>query len=207
MVAKFALPLVKKISNDTLKQVYINEMSKICDLDFSKLIEGESKIKKISTPQKEQAKETSNSVMRKSVLGVFMGLIQHPKLTSINEFNQIKKDSKFIFLKEIRDLYIDNPESSPSIIFEKIKSEKIKNIFGEALVSEIKLSIEDAESMIGDCLKLILQSDSEREQFLIEKFNMQELSSAEKRELQQIILKKAKMSQDEEALIKKLSLI
>ena len=68
-------------------------------------------------------------------------------------------------------------------------------------------SIEDAESMIGDCLKLILQSDSEREQFLIEKFNMQELSSAEKRELQQIILKKAKMSQDEEALIKKLSLI
>ena len=207
MVAKFALPLVNKISNDTLKQVYINEMSKICDLDFSKLIEGESKIKKISTPQKEEAKETSNSVMRKSVLGVFMGLIQHPKLTSINEFNQIKKDSKFIFLKEIRDLYIDNPESSPSIIFEKIKSEKIKNIFGEALVSEIKLSIEDAESMIGDCLKLILQSDSEREQFLIEKFNMQELSSAEKRELQQIILKKAKMSQDEEALIKKLSLI
>ena len=101
----------------------------------------------------------------------------------------------------------DSPESSPSIIFEKIKSEKIKNIFGEALVSEIKLSIEDAESMIGDCLKLILQSDSEREQFLIEKFNMQELSSAEKRELQQIILKKAKMSQDEEALIKKLSLI
>ena len=207
MVAKYALPLVNKISNDTLKQVYINEMSKICDLDFSKLIEGESKIKKISTPQKEEAKETSNSVMRKSVLGVFMGLIQHPKLTSINEFNQIKKDSKFIFLKEIRDLYIDNPESSPSIIFEKIKSEKIKNIFGEALVSEIKLSVEDAESMIGDCLKLILQSDSEREQFLIEKFNMQELSSAEKRELQQIILKKAKMSQDEEALIKKLSLI
>ena len=207
MVAKFALPLVNKISNDTLKQVYINEMSKICDLDFSKLIEGESKIKKISTPQKEEAKETSNSVMRKSVLGVFMGLIQHPKLTSINEFNQIKKDSKFIFLKEIRDLYIENPESSPSIIFEKIKSEKIKNIFGEALVSEIKLSIEDAESMIGDCLKLILQSDSEREQFLIEKFNMQELSSAEKRELQQIILKKAKMSQDEEALIRKLSLI
>ena len=34
---------------------------------------------------------------------------------------------------------------------------------------------------------------------------MQELSPAEKRELQQIILKKAKMSQDDEALIKNLS--
>jgi len=205
MVAKFALPLINKISNDTLKQVYINEMSKICDLDFSKLIEGESKIQKFSAPQKEEAQETSNSVIRKSVLGVFMGLIQHPKLTTIQEFNSIKKDSKFIFLKEIRDLYIENPDSSPSIIFEKIKIEKIKNIFGEALVSEIKLSQEDAEAMIRDCLQIILKSDSEREQFLIEKFNMQELSPAEKRELQQIILKKAKMSQDDEALIKNLS--
>ena len=205
MVAKFALPLVNKISNDTLKQVYINEMSKICDLDFSKLIEGESKIQKFSTPQKEEEKETSNSVIRKSVLGVFMGLIQHPKLTALQEFNSIKKDSQFIFLKEIKDLYIENPDSSPSIIFEKIKIEKIKNIFGEALVSEIKLSQEDAEAMIRDCLQIILKSDSEREQFLIEKFNMQELSPAEKRELQQIILKKAKMSQDDEALIKNLS--
>jgi len=205
MVAKFALPLVNKISNDTLKQVYINEMSKICDLDFSKLIEGESKIQKFSAPQKEEAQETSNSVIRKSVLGVFMGLIQHPKLTTLQEFNSIKRDSKFIFLKEIKDLYIENPDSSPSIIFEKIKIEKIKNIFGEALVSEIKLSQEDAEAMIRDCLQIILKSDSEREQFLIEKFNMQELSPAEKRELQQIILKKAKMSQDDEALIKNLS--
>ena len=205
MVAKFALPLVNKISNDTLKQVYINEMSKICDLDFSKLIEGETKIQKFSAAQKEEAKETSNSVIRKSVLGVFMGLIQHPNLTTMQEFNSIKTDSKFIFLKEIRDLYIENPDSSPSIIFEKIKIEKIKNIFGEALVSEIKLSQEDAEAMIRDCLQIILKSDSEREQFLIEKFNMQELSPAEKRELQQIILKKAKMSQDDEALIKNLS--
>ena len=205
MVAKFALPLVNKISNDTLKQVYINEMSKICDLDFSKLIEGESKIQKFSAPQKEEEKETSNSVIRKSVLGVFMGLIQHPKLTNLQEFNSIKKDSKFIFLKEIKDLYIENPDSSPSIIFEKIKIEKIKNIFGEALVSEIKLSQEDAEAMIRDCLQIILKSDSEREQFLIEKFNMEELSPSEKRELQQIILKKAKMSQDDEALIKNLS--
>ena len=205
MVAKFALPLVNKISNDTLKQVYINEMSKICDLDFSKLIEGESKIQKFSAPQKEEEKETSNSVIRKSVLGIFMGLIQHPKLTTLQEFNSIKRDSKFIFLKEIKDLYIENPDSSPSIIFEKIKIEKIKNIFGEALVSEIKLSQEDAKAMIRDCLQIILKSDSEREQFLIEKFNMQELSPAEKRELQQIILKKAKMSQDDEALIKNLS--
>ena len=207
MVAKFALPLVNKISNDTLKEAYINEVSKICDLDFSKLIQGESKSKKVSPAKKEEVKESTNTVLRKSVLGIFTALIQHPKLSSINEFSLINHDSKFNFINDIKNLYQDSPDSNPSIIFEKIESERIKNIFGEALVSEVKLSEEDATSMIKDCLKIISQTNSEREEILKEKYNMQELTSAEKRELQQIILKKDKMSQDEEALIKNLSSI
>ena len=207
MVAKFALPLVNKISNDTLKEAYINEVSKICDLDFSKLIKGESKSKKVSPAKKEEVKESTNTVLRKSVLGIFTALIQHPKLSSINEFSLITHDSKFNFINDIKNLYQDSPDSNPSIIFEKIESERIKNIFGEALVSEVKLSEEDATSMIKDCLKIISQTNSEREEILKEKYNMQELTSAEKRELQQIILKKDKMSQDEEALIKNLSSI
>ena len=206
-VAKFVLPLVNKISNDTLKEAYISEVSKICDLDFSKLIQGESKSKKISPTKKEEVKESTNTVLRKSVLGIFTALIQHPKLSSINEFSLITHDSKFNFINDIKNLYQDSPDSNPSIIFEKIESERIKNIFGEALVSEVKLSEEDATSMIRDCLKIISQTNSEREEILKEKYNMQELTSAEKRELQQIILKKDKMSQDEEALIKNLSSI
>ena len=207
MVAKFVLPLVNKISNDTLKEAYINEVSKICDLDFSKLIQGESKSKKVSPAKKEEVKESTNTVLRKSVLGIFTALIQHPKLSSINEFSLITHDSKFNFINDIKNLYQDSPDLNPSIIFEKIESERIKNIFGEALVSEVKLSEEDATSMIKDCLKIISQTNSEREEILKEKYNMQELTSAEKRELQQIILKKDKMSQDEEALIKNLSSI
>ncbi len=207
MVAKFALPLVNKISNDTLKEAYINEVSKICDLDFSKLIKGESKSKKVSPAKKEEVKESTNTVLRKSVLGIFTALIQHPKLSSINEFSLITHDSKFNFINDIKNLYQDSPDLNPSIIFEKIESERIKNIFGEALVSEVKLSEEDATSMIKDCLKIISQTNSEREEILKEKYNIQELTSAEKRELQQIILKKDKMSQDEEALIKNLSSI
>ena len=207
MVAKFALPLVNKISNDTLKQAYINEISKICDLDFSKLIQGESKFSKQAPSKKEEVKESTNTVLRKSVIGIFMALIQYPKLSSMREFSSITHDSKFNFINDIKALYQDSPDSNPSIIFEKIESERIKNIFGEALVSEIKLSEEDAISMIKDCLEIISQTDSEREEILKEKYNMQELTSAEKRELQQIILKKDKMSQDEEALIKNLSSI
>ena len=99
----------------------------------------------------------------------------------------------------------ENLESSASIILEKIENTRIKNVFGEALVSEIKLSEDDAMSMIEDCLGLISQAGNEREEILKEKYNMQELTSSEKRELQQIILKKDRMSQDEAALIKNLS--
>ena len=106
---------------------------------------------------------------------------------------------------DIRDIYVQHPDSQASVILEKIEQEKIKNVFGEALVSEIKLSEEDAQAMMEDSMALILQSGSEREEILKEKYNMQEITSSEKRELQQIILKKDRMSQEEAALIKNLS--
>ena len=134
-----------------------------------------------------------------------MALIQYPKLASSTLFNLINPDSKFSFLSEIKDIYIQHPDSPASIILEKIKNEKIKNVFGEALVSEIRLSEEDALSMIEDCIELISQTYVEREEILKEKNSLHELTSSEKRELQQIILKKDRMSQEEELLLRNLS--
>jgi len=205
MVAKFALPLINKITNDTLKQAYINEISNICDLDFAKLIKGDKSYSKPRTDSKEAIKPQSSSVIRKSVLGIFISLIQHPKLANSSEFHQIKPDSQYSFLESIKNSYIENPNITASILMERIENEKVKNIFGEALVSEIKLSESDADAMLKDCIDFISQSGTEREEILKEKYNMQELTSAEKRELQQIILKKDKMSQEEALLIKNLS--
>jgi DNA primase len=73
------------------------------------------------------------------------------------------------------------------------------------LVSEIKLSEEDASIMLSDCIGLISKSEKDRQEILKEKYNMQEITSAEKRELQQIILKKDVMSQEDQALLKNLS--
>ena len=134
-----------------------------------------------------------------------MALIQYPKLASSTLFNLINPDSKFSFLNEIKDIYIQHPDSPASIILEKINNEKIKNVFGEALVSEIRLSEEDALSMIEDCIELISQTYVEREEILKEKNSLHELTSSEKRELQQIILKKDRMSQEEELLLRNLS--
>tara|TARA_B100001113_G_scaffold62430_1_gene47594 strand:- start:3391 stop:5166 length:1776 start_codon:yes stop_codon:yes gene_type:complete len=205
IAAKFAIPLIKSISNETLKQAYINEASNVCDLDFGKLIEGTKSKVSINANQKEKVIVDSKSIIKKSVLGVFMALIQYPVLASSNLFNSINSDSKFSFIHVIKDIYIQHPDSSASIILEKIDNEKIKNVFGEALVSEIKLSQEDALSMLKDCIELISQTHNEREEILKDKYRIDDLSTAEKRELQQIILKKDRMSQEEELLIKNLS--
>ena len=205
VVAKFALPLVNKITNATLKEAYVNEISNICDLDFAKLIKGEKKNIVPATIKEKNTETKSSSVLRKSILNIFISLIQHPKLASSGEFNQIRSNSRFSFLNEVKDIYIQNQDISASVLMEKISNDKIKNIFGEALVSEIQLSESDASSMLKDCIDLISQNESEREEVLKDKYSMQELSSAEKRELQQIILKKDRMSQEEAALIKNLS--
>ena len=205
VVAKFALPLVNKITNATLKEAYVNEISNICDLDFAKLIKGEKKNIVPATVKEQNTETKSTSVLRKSILNIFISLIQHPKLASSGEFNQIRSNSRFSFLNEVKDIYIQNQDISASVLMEKISNDKIKNIFGEALVSEIQLSESDASSMLKDCIDFISQNESEREEVLKDKYSMQELSSAEKRELQQIILKKDRMSQEEAALIKNLS--
>ena len=205
VVAKFALPLVNKIANATLKEAYVNEISNICDLDFAKLIKGEKKNIVPATIKEKNTETKSSSVLRKSILNIFMSLIQHPKLASSGEFNQIRSNSRFSFLNEVKDIYIQNHDISASVLMEKISNDKIKNIFGEALVSEIQLSESDASSMLKDCIDFISHNESEREEVLKDKYSMQELSSAEKRELQQIIQKKDRMSQEEAALIKNLS--
>ena len=205
VVAKFALPLVNKITNATLKEAYVNEISNICDLDFAKLIKGEKKSTVPAAIKEQNTEKKSSSVLRKSILNIFISLIQHPKLATSGEFNQIRSNSRFSFLNKVKDIYVQNQDISASVIMEKINNDKIKNIFGEALVSEIQLSESDASSMLKDCIDLISQNESEREEVLKDKYSMQELSSAEKRELQQIILKKDRMSQEEAALIKNLS--
>ena len=204
-VSKFALPFIKSISNETLKQAYINEVSKVCNIDFAKLIEGKQSNNARVIPSDEKVKADSKSILKKAVMGIFSSLIQYPELSKSNLFNLIKSDSNFSFLLEIKEIFINNPDLSNSLILDKIKNEKIRNVFGEVLVSEIKMTESDAQAMMKDCIELICQSYSEREELLREKYTMHELSSSEKRELQQIILKKAKMSQDDKALIKKLS--
>jgi DNA primase len=138
-------------------------------------------------------------------LEIFTALIQHPQLAGDKAFDAIKENERFLFLLDIQNQYIENPDINASIIFEQIESPQIKRIFSEALMSEIDLSEKNALSMLQDCLHSFVKNQKDREEILKEKYNMQHISSAERRELQQFILKKAELSDEDRALLKKLS--
>ncbi len=158
MVAQFAIPLVNKILNPTLKEAYISELGHICALDFEKLLTGNALLSRREPSRQEEIKKVPSTIMRKSVLGVFTALIQHPAIASDKVFELIKKDSRFLFLNDVRNFYKDNLEASPSILFEQIFNEKIHILFLSPLVSVIKLSLDDSLSMFLVCIILLSNS-------------------------------------------------
>jgi len=206
--AKFAIPLVSSINNETLKQAYIEEIASICRLDFASLVSSSAPKPKFNPPAEENSpkEESSGSLLaHKAIVGIFTALIQHPQLAGDKAFDAIKENERFLFLLDIQNQYIENPDINASIIFEQIESPQIKRIFSEALMSEIDLSEKNALSMLQDCLHSFVKNQKDREEILKEKYNMQHISSAERRELQQFILKKAELSDEDRALLKKLS--
>ena len=206
--AKFAIPLVSSINNETLKQAYIEEIASICRLDFASLVSSNAPKPKFNPPAEENSpkEESSGSLLaHKAIVGIFSALIQHPQLAADKAFDAIKENERFLFLLDIQNQYIENPDINASIIFEQIESPQIKRIFSEALMSEIDLSEKNALSMLQDCLHSFVKNQKDREEILKEKYNMQHISSAERRELQQFILKKAELSDEDRALLKKLS--
>ena len=206
--AKFAIPLVSSINNETLKQAYIEEIASICRLDFASLVSSNALKPKFHPPAEESSPKEESSVSllaHKAIVGIFTSLIQHPQLAGDKAFDAIKENERFLFLLDIQNQYIENPDINASIIFEQIESPQIKRIFSEALMSEIDLSEKNALSMLQDCLHSFVKNQKDREEILKEKYNMQHISSAERRELQQFILKKAELSDEDRALLKKLS--
>ena len=206
--AKFAIPLVNSINNETLKQAYIEEIASICRLDFAALLSsGIQKPRSIpaADPPPNRQESSGSLLARKAIVSIFTALIQYPALAKDKTFEAIHNNEKFLFLLEVQNKYIDNPEINPSIVFEQIQSEQIKRLFGEALMSEIDLTEENALSMLQDCLHSFVKNQKDREEILKEKYNMQQISSAERRELQQFILKKAELSEEDRVLLKNLS--
>ncbi|RZO23613.1 MAG: DNA primase [SAR86 cluster bacterium] len=202
--AAFAIPIINKINNTVIKEVYASEVSKLCGMD----------IKSMDAPSSPSARDDSERVIRsssntpvrvKAVINIFSALLAYPTIAQESIFDKLKDDLKFSFLFVILDLYRQTPDIKPSRVIESLESEQIKGYFSEAVVAGLELSEKNALKLVNDCMDILLKNQKDREQTLKDKYNVSSITPAERRDLQQIILKKQEITDDDRNWLKKLS--
>ena len=202
--AAFAIPIINKINNTVIKEVYASEVSKLCGMD----------IKSMDAPSSPSARDDSERVIRsssntpvrvKAVINIFSALLAFPTIAQESIFDELKDDLKFSFLFVILDLYRQTPDIKPSRVIESLESEQIKGYFSEAVVAGLELSEKNALKLVNDCMDILLKNQKDREQTLKDKYNVRSITPAERRDLQQIILKKQEITDDDRNWLEKLS--
>ena len=202
--AAFAIPIINKINNTVIKEVYASEVSKLCGMD----------IKSMDAPSSPSARDDSERLIRsssntpvrvKAVINIFSALLAFPTIAQESIFDELKDDLKFSFLFVILDLYRQTPDIKPSRVIESLESEQIKGYFSEAVVAGLELTEKNALKLVNDCMDILLKNQKDREQTLKDKYNVRSITPAERRDLQQIILKKQEITDDDRNWLKKLS--
>ena len=203
--AAFAIPIVNKINNSVIKEVYANEISKLCGMDIKTM--DDSSRPEIRKAESDNAmRSSSNTPVRvKAVINIFSALLAFPAIANESVFDELKDDPKFNFLFVILDLYKEMPDIKPSRVIESLESEQIKGYFSEAVVAGLELSEKNALKLVNDCMDILLKNQKDREQSLKDKYNVRSITPAERRDLQQIILKKEEITDDDRDWLKKLS--
>jgi DNA primase len=203
--AAFAIPIVNKINNSVIKEVYANEISKLCGMDI-KTVDASSRPEIRKAESDNAMRSSSNTPVRvKAVINIFSALLAFPAIANESVFDELKDDPKFNFLFVILDLYKEMPDIKPSRVIESLESEQIKGYFSEAVVAGLELSEKNALKLVNDCMDILLKNQKDREQSLKDKYNVRSITPAERRDLQQIILKKEEITDDDRDWLKKLS--
>jgi len=202
--ASFAIPIINKINNSVIKEVYTSEISKLCGMD----------IKTMDTPSRQTASFISDTALRassttpvrvKAVINIFSALLAFPSIAQESLFDELKNNKKFDFLFIILDLYRKTPDIKPSRVIESLESDQIKGYFSEAVVAGLELSEKNALMLVSDCMDILLKNQKDREQTLKDKYNVRSITPVERRDLQQIILKKQDITDDDRHWLEKLS--
>jgi len=203
--AAFAIPVINKINNAVIKEVYANEVSKLCGMDI-KAMEAPQASTSMRSKSGQVIRPSSNTPIRvKAVINIFSALLSFPAIAQKPVFDELKNDPKFSFLFVILDLYKQTPDIKPSRIIESLESDQIKGYFSEAVVAGLELSEKNALKLVNDCIDILLKNQKDREQILKDKYNVSSITPAERRGLQQIILKKEEITDDDRNWLKKLS--
>ena len=203
--AAFAIPIVNKINNSVIKEVYANEVSKLCGMDIKTIDTPSSSLNRRAESDNSIRLNSNIPVRVKALINIFSALLALPSIAQEPIFNELKGDPKFNFLFTILDLYKQTPNIKPSRVIESIESDQIKGYFSEAVVAGLELSEKNALMLVNDCMDILLKNQKDREQILKDKYNVESITPAERRDLQQIILKKEEITDDDRNWLKKLS--
>ena len=200
--ANYAMPIIKTINNSVIQNIYSYELAQLCGMNPDQL--SEIKISN-QTSQVPQPESTNSNVRVKAMINIFKALIAFPKLASNPAFNEIAGIERFHFLKTILDAYHRNPQARPANIIESIENEQIKGFFSQATIEEMEISEKNATKLVEDCIAVLLKNEKDREEMLKEKYNTESISAHERRELQQLILKKPELGTEDQEWLSKLS--
>ena len=202
--AAFAIPVIQKINNAVIKEIYANEVSQLCGMDVKSMHVPQQTFK--SNQASNQSPATPATPVRvKALINIFSALLKHPAIAQKNIFEGLRTHAKFNFLFDVISLYQQTPDIKPSRVLETLESSQIQGYFSQAVIAELDLSEENALKLIEDCINVLLKNQKEREQILKDKYNVRSIASAERRDLQQIILKKEEISDDDRDWLQKLS--
>ena len=205
-IASYASELIRTINNVPLREAFISETSKICEIPVEKLISKPSQPKPKSSSAEVKVEQSSNTKQIASIYLIIHSVLTDRSLTQDPIFDEIKDDSSISFLKELREIIEVESDTLVSKLIERIKSKTLKELFSQAMVSEIKIEQEDARKMFFDCMNSLLKDEEDREESLKTKYNTGSISETERRELQQLILKKSEIDNEDKILLKNLSL-
>ena len=205
-IASYASELIRTINNLPLKEAFISETSKICEIPIEKLISKPNQTKPSPSAEEVKMDNRSNTKKIASIYLIIHSVLTDRSLVQDPIFDEIKEDSPISFLRELREVIEVETDTLVSKLIERIKSKRLKELFSQAMVSEIEIEKDDARKMFFDCMNSLLKDEEDREESLKTKYNTGSISETERRELQQLILKKSEIDNDDKILLKNLSM-
>ena len=205
-IASYASELIRTINNLPLKEAFISETSKICEIPIEKLISKPNQTKPSPSAKEVKMDNRSNTKKIASIYLIIHSVLKDRSLVQEPIFDEIKEDSPISFLRELREVIDVESDTLVSKLIERIRSKRLKELFSQAMVSEIEIEQDDARKMFFDCMNSLLKDEEDREESLKTKYNTGSISETERRELQQLILKKSEIDNDDKILLKNLSM-
>ena len=205
-IASYASELIRTINNLPLKEAFISETSKICEIPIEKLISKPNQTKPSPSAEEVKMDNRSNTKKIASIYLIIHSVLKDRSLVQDPIFDEIKEDSPLSFLRELREVIEVETDTLVSKLIERIRSKRLKELFSQAMVSEIEIEQDDARKMFFDCMNSLLKDEEDREESLKTKYNTGSISETERRELQQLILKKSEIDNDDKILLKNLSM-